>query len=461
MKRIAVVVTLGLLSGCGLQAMKTGTKTEPVFGEVLKQPPLPDTILRDGDTLSYQVQVTPGKGASVPDIAQVQASCAKPEASLLFLESPGTLKADGQPTRFTVMRNLTPAVVGNLKQNAGFNDACAHTPRPDWRLVSGTATQRQLLIDRASLKPAGDNLQFWGAVDEPLILTNKLKKMPYAQTRTHWQVSCPRQTYRTLATFGLNQHNVVTFGSTQSAQGDTPFSAADADTRQLLTAACAPTLAQLPAATPRTKPQETLVPPPLSADVNTAISALGMATPDKTLRHLEEKRDMGYGPMQVDRYLEPSAESGQWRIRNVTKYSTYSSTSFRGLISLTFQSQFELHGISTSAASHLEQLSFTGDWQHMPVGATLGYTTRDLNRNTAEEDRTLARSATCQVKRELPASKINSALTGTAKELNCSTTGDKYSATSTEMYLQDYGYFFTSLSDINGSKTRNTLVKAE
>lgn len=461
MKHIAIVVALGLLSGCSLQALKHGAKTEPVFGEVLKQPPLADSILRDGDTLSYQVQVAPSKGASVPDIAQVQASCAKPEASLLFLESPGTLKADGQPTRFTVMRNLTPAVVDYLKQNTGFNDACAHTPRPDWRVVSGAATQRQLLIDRASLKTAGENLQFWGAVDEPFILTNKLKKMPYAQTRTHWQVSCQRQTYRTLATFGLNENNVVTFGITQSAPMDAPFSAADADTQPLLKAACAPTLAQLPAAIARTKPQETLVPPPLSADVNTAISALEMATPDKALRHLVEKRDMGYGPMQVDLYLEPSAEIGQLRTRNVTKYSTYSSTTFRGLISLTFQSQFEMYGISTSAASHIEQLGFTGDWQHMPVGATLSYTTKDLNRNTAEEDRVLARSTTCLVKRELPAREINSALTGIAKALNCSTTGEKYSATSTEMYLVDYGYFFNSLSEANGTKTRNTLVKAE
>lgn len=457
MYRLAIVVAFSLLSGCSL----TPTKSEPVFGEVLKQPPLTHSILRDGDQLSYQVEVTPSKGASVPDIAQVRASCTTPEASLQFLESPGTLAANGQPTRFTVMRELTPAVVTNLKQNTGFIQACANTPRPDWRVVSGAADQRQFLIDRASLTTVGDSTQFWGAVDEPFILTQKLKKMPYAQTRTHWQINCTRQTYRTLASFGLNQNNIVTFGNTERAPQDTPLRSAEPETQALLNAACSPALAQLPAATPRTKSQQTLTPPPLSADVSTAISALNMPAASKALRHVVEGRDLGYGALQTDRNIEPGAEHGQLRVRNVTKYSTSSTTTFRGLITLTFQSRFELHGVSTSAASHIEQLSFSGDWQHMPVGATLGYNSKDLNRNTAEDDRVLERNVTCVVKRELPASNVNSALSGSAKELSCSATGGQYRATSTEMYLQDYGYFFTTQSDTNGTKMRNTLIKAE
>jgi hypothetical protein len=459
MKHIAVVIALGLLSGCSLQAMKGGPKTEPVFGEVLRQPPLAGSILRDGDTLSYQVAVTPGIGSTVPDVAQVQASCTKPEASLLFLESPGTLNKDGQPTRITVMRTLTPAVVANLKQNAGFIDACARTPQPDWRVVGGT--QRQWLIDRASLKTAGDNVQFWGAVDEPFILTNTLKKMPYAQTRSNWQVSCSRQTYRTLASFGLNQNNVVTFGSLQASPQDAPFSAADAQTQAVFKAACAPALAQLPAAIARTKSQETLTPPPLSADILGAINALGMPEPVKPLRHLVESSESST-TMQYERFIEPNVEGGQFRIRNVSKYSTSSTTSFRGLFNLTFQAQYEWDGLTISAASHLQQLSFTGDWKQMPVGATLGFSSKDLNRNTAEEERVLSRTYTCVVARELPASKVNSALSGNAKELNCSATGEKYNATSTEIYLQDYGYFLTRQSVVNGTyKTRTTLVKAE
>lgn len=91
MKHIAVVVALSLLSGCSLQTMNSRAKAEPVLGEVLKQPPLADSILREGDNLSYQVQVTPSKGSTVPDIAQVRASCASPSASLMYVESPGTL----------------------------------------------------------------------------------------------------------------------------------------------------------------------------------------------------------------------------------------------------------------------------------------------------------------------------------------------------------------------------------
>ncbi|PRA30799.1 hypothetical protein [Pseudomonas poae] len=457
MKHLAVIITLGLLSGCSFKPVKS----EPAFGEVLKQPPLADSILRDGDQLSYQVHVTPSKGSSVPDIAQVRVSCATPEASLLFLESPGTLAANGQPTRFTVMRTLTPAVVDNLKQNASFIDACAHTPRPDWRVVSGTATQRQLLLDRASLKTVGDSVQVWAAVDEPFILTNKLKKMPYAQTRLHWQVSCGRQTYRTLATFGLNENNVVTFGNLETSPQDAAFGSADADTQALLKAVCSPTVAQLPAATPRTKTEETLTPPPLSTDVQQAISALGLPKASKTPGHLSLKRDLGYGPAPMDLYIQPNTEPDQLRIRNVTQYSTYTTTSWRGLFNLTFQSQYKMDGIMVSSASHLQQLSFIGDWQQMAVGATLGYSTVEMNRTTTQDDRALIRNARCVVKRELPASKINSALSGTAKELNCTTTGEKYSAISTVFYLQDYGYFFTSQDDSGTLKVRNSLVKAE
>lgn len=457
MKHLAVFIALSLLTGCSLKPAKNG----PEFGELLKLPPLANSVLRDGDVLSYQVHVTPSKGSNVPDIAQLRASCATPEASLLFLESPGSLAANGQPVRFTVMRTFAPEAVGYLKQNTAFIDACATTPRPDWRLVSGAATERQLLIDRTSLKPVGDSLQLWAAIDEPFILTNKLKKMPYAQTRMHWQVSCGRQAYRTLATFGLNENNVVTFGNIETSPQDQPFSSAETDAQTLLKAACSPTLAQLPTATARTKSEYVLTPAPISPDIEQAINALGMPAPSKTLRHLAQKRDSGYGPKKIDLYLEPKAQSGQLTIRNVTEYSTYVTTTWRGLFNLTFQSQYKMDGINVSTASHLLQLSFIGDWQQMPVGATLGYSTVDMIRTTTQDDRELIRNARCVVKRELPASKINSDLSGTAKELNCTITGEKYSATSTEFYLLDYGYFFSSQNDSATLKMRSTLVKAE
>ncbi|TFY84949.1 hypothetical protein DYL59_27415 [Pseudomonas kairouanensis] len=457
MKPLAVIVALGLLTGCSLKPAKNG----PEFGELLKLPPLANSVLRDGDVLSYQVHVTPSKGSNVPDIAQVRASCATPEASLLFLESPGSLAPNGQPVRFTVMRTFAPEAVGYLKQNTAFIEACATTPRPDWRVVSGAATERQLLIDRASLKTVGDSVQVWAAIDEPFILTNKLKKMPYTQTRLHWQVSCGRQVYRTLATFGLNENNVVTFGNIETSPKDQPFSSAETDAQTLLKAACSPTLAQLPNATARTKSEYVLTPAPISPDIEQAINALGMPAPSKTLRHLTQKRDMGYGPMKMDLYLEPKAQSGQLNIRNVTEYSTYATTTWRGLFNLTFQSQYKMDGINVSSASHLQQLSFIGDWQQMPVGATLGYSTVEMNRTTTQDDRELIRNTRCVVKRELPASKINSDLSGTAKELNCTITGEKYSGTSTEFYLQDYGYFFTSQNDSASLKMRSTLVKAE
>lgn len=462
MKHIAVIIALGLLSGCGAHGMKNAGTADAPYKDMLKKPLLADSVMRDGDDLSYQVHVTLTNNVSVPDVAQLQASCATPSGSLLYMEAPGTPGPDGQPTRITVMRNLAPEVIGELQQNASFTDACARTPRPDWRLVSTTDTQRQLLIDRASLKPIGDKVEVWVAYDEPFILINKLKKMPYAQTRMHWEVSCSRQTYRPLATFNLTPKNTVTFGDVVAVPIDQPFSTAEADARTLLKAACSPTIAQLPAAVTRTKLQQTLTPAPVPAAVTEAISALGMPAANKPLRHLMEKRDLGSSSLRTDVFIEPSAGNSLLKIRRATQFSSAQITTFRGLFSLTFQSDFDLRGMKVSAASNVEQLSFTGDWKQMPIGATLGFKLKELNRNTAEEDRVLSRDTTCVVARELPASDINSTLSGNAKALNCTATGDNYQATSTVMYLQDYGYFFTRQDDIQGKyKTRTTLINAQ
>ncbi|MGY2045505.1 hypothetical protein ACW9I9_24360 [Pseudomonas pergaminensis] len=462
MKHIAVIIALGLLSGCGAHGMKNAGTADAPYKDMLKKPLLADSVMRDGDDLSYQVHVTLTHNVSVPDVAQLQASCATPSGSLLYMEAPGTPGPDGQPTRITVMRNLAPEVIGELQQNASFTDACARTPRPDWRLVSTTDTHRQLLIDRASLKPIGDKVEVWVAYDEPFILINKLKKMPYAQTRMHWEVSCSRQTYRPLATFNLTPKNTVTFGDVVAVPIDQPFSTAEADARTLLKAACSPTIAQLPAAVTRTKLQQTLTPAPVPAAVTEAISALGMPAANKPLRHLMEKRDLGSSSLRTDVFIEPSAGNSPFKIRRATQFSSAQITTFRGLFSLTFQSDFDLRGMKVSAASNVEQLSFTGDWKQMPIGATLGFKLKELNRNTAEEDRVLSRDSTCVVARELPASDINSTLSGNAKALNCTATGDNYQATSTVMYLQDYGYFFTRQDDIQGKyKTRTTLINAQ
>ncbi|NWE17931.1 hypothetical protein [Pseudomonas sp. P7548] len=464
MKRIAVVVALSLLSGCSLQTMNSRAKAEPAFAEVLKQPPLVDSILRDGDDLSYQVQVTPGKGASVPDIAQVRASCATPSASLLFLESPGTPAADGQPKRFTVMRELTPQVIDYLKQNAAFIDACARTPRPDWRVVSSTATQRQLLIDRASLKATADTLQFWGAYDEPFVLINRLQKMPYAQTRLHFQANCSRQTYRTLASFGIHKKNVVTFGKTETSPQDAPFSTAESDTQALLNAACGPAAAleRLPVATPRDKITQTLMPTPLPPAVLDAITALGLAKPDKTLSHLVVKTEFGSSSLQNQVFIETDAASGQLHLRHVSDFSTHDDVTFRGLIPLTYQAQYEFEGLTRTAATTVEQLSFSGDWKQMPTGTTLGFSYTTHERSNERDERNYTRDNLCLVKRQLPASKINSALSGDAKELDCQTIGSGNTTLSTVYYLQDYGYFFSGTrSEARSSKDRMILLKAQ
>ncbi|UUQ65265.1 hypothetical protein NLK61_01035 [Pseudomonas fuscovaginae UPB0736] len=450
MKRIAVVATLGLLSACSLQPARNSGNSAALFGDILKQPPLADSVLRDGDQLSYQAQVASGKVTATPDIAQLQASCAKTDASLLFVESTSKLAADGQPERVTVMRKLLPVVVANLQQNPAFIEACAHTPRPDWRLVGEVEAQRQLLIDRASLKNVAGAWQFWGAIDEPSILINQQKKMPYAQTRLRLQANCTSQTYRSLAEFALNQNNVVTFGKTETATQDKPFDSAEATTQMLLKTVCAGDVAnkleRSPSAVPRNKTALVLTPTPVPATVLAAIDALELPPASKPLRRLVLERNSGSVSLRYELFFEPGAQSGQLHQREVGKYSTSNKITFRGLFNLTFQSQYKNNGLEVSVASNVEQLSFSGDWKQMPVGQTIGFSLKERNRNSSRPESLLSRQDSCLVKRELPASKIHSNLGGIAKELACTSTGEKRVTTSTVYYLQDSGYFFSSKS---------------
>ncbi|WP_017904707.1 hypothetical protein [Pseudomonas asplenii] len=463
MKRIAVIAILGLLSACNLQPARNGSGAQALFGDMLRQPPMADSILRDGDQLSYQAQVASSKSASTPEIAQIQASCSGTEASLLFVESPGKPAADGQPERVTVMSRLLPAVAVNLRQNPGFVEACASTPRPDWRLAGEAEGQRQLLIDRASLKDVGGAWQFWGAVDEPSVLTQQQKRMPYAQTRMRLQANCNNQTYRVRAEFGLNQNNVVTFGKTDSAPQDQPFGSAPATTRALLKAVCVAdtgtALERLPIAVPRSKTARQLTPAQVPATVIAAINALDLP-PATTLLHRQVmERNSAHTSLRYESSFETDPQSGQMRQREKSQYSSSDRITFRGLFSLTFQTQYQDKGLTISQASNVEQLSFSGDWKQMPIGATLGFSFQSRNRDTSRPDRLVSRQESCVVKRELPASKINSSLGGMARELECTNTSEQLITTSTVFYLQDLGYFFTSKSATRGLYKDDTSMR--
>lgn len=214
--------------------------------------------------------------------------------------------------------------------------------------------------------------------------------------------------------------------------------------------------------TPRSEPAQPMTPKPIPATVLAAINALNLPKAPKALTHIVEVHETNARALQNDLFFTAEAASGQLRTRIVSPYSTSYTTSMRGLVPLTFQGQYRDDGVLTYAASNVEQLSFSGDWKQMPVGATLGFSLNERNRSSTGADRMIARDNTCVVIAEVPASTVNADLSGNAKALDCKAVSAKYSTTTSVFYLVDYGYFFTSLRATGGLREiRQTLIKAE
>ncbi|PTT72803.1 hypothetical protein DBR26_04305, partial [Pseudomonas sp. HMWF007] len=127
------------------------------------------------------------------------------------------------------------------------------------------------------------------------------------------------------------------------------------------------------------------------------------------------------------------------------------AVTFRGLLDLAKLSRFSVSkGPSMKDTSSVINLSFSGDWQHMPVNGRLAYkaTFSSTNSLLGKVDER-QENTNCTVVRELSASQLNATLSGSAKELKCSKEGDEYNRVNTYYYLSDYAYFFFARTDKN------------
>jgi hypothetical protein len=94
----------------------------------------------------------------------------------------------------------------------------------------------------------------------------------------------------------------------------------------------------------------------------------------------------------------------------------------------------------------LTNLSFEGDWAHMPVGALLRYTAQEMRlqyTNGGKGPRALVPvddRFSCEVLSQKPASTYHPSLTGTAKVISCIKDTYQYS-TDIYVYLETYGMF--------------------
>ncbi|WP_097305680.1 hypothetical protein [Pseudomonas chlororaphis] len=192
--------------------------------------------------------------------------------------------------------------------------------------------------------------------------------------------------------------------------------------------------------------QETALAPAVQA----TIKHLKLPAAIKPLSYIEAvgtvREQQKSSAVREEYFLRVDPDSGQWLIRSQRDDLQRNELSFMGLVTLQGVTQTPL----LKSVTVLNHLSFEGDWQQMPTGAQLAYTTLSTSKVSgfgAAEPSNRVEVTHCTVKRSLAAAQVNAGLSGEARELRCSLDDDPFAQVSTFYYLRDYAYFFNARSE--------------
>lgn len=451
-----------ILSGC--QATKPAQVTTPeaqpgfaVFNSVLFETPEPNSIVREGDRITYLVTSSPSP--ELHYLARFDAHCSQPDAQMAYRSKAGmSLFAANPRGRSEDSRQLPAEQKSRYLQSAQLKQVCAQTAPPQWRVFSAPEHQDWQMIDRSSLKVTGDEVTFWTARVLPGEMLMPGKNALYGQVRQRWTANCALQQLTALSHFYLDTQSRVLAGSMQTDLKAIGSQSLSADERQLVQVACGKpqSLDQHTQFEGREQSPFELPAPVVAAPVLKAIEALNMPKPEKSIQHLRRVFKDNSQPRQYSdegvrlngrdsTYL--SGKTGnQLTERYEDRRGQWAKATFRGLIVLA-ESQFSSRaGEITIEDKALTNLNFEGDWAHMPVGALLRYTAQEMRlqyTNGGKGPRALVPvddRYSCEVQSQKPASTYHPSLTGTAKVLSCIKDTYQYS-TDIYVYLEAYGMF--------------------
>ncbi|MHC8343688.1 hypothetical protein [Pseudomonas sp. RT6P73] len=453
-----------ILSGCQstkpAHAQITPPEAQPgfaVFNSVLFETPVPNSIVREGDRITYVVTSSPSP--ELHYLARFDANCSQPDAQMAYRSKAGmSLFAANPRGRSEESWQLPAEQKSQYLQSAQLKQVCAQTTPPQWRVFSAPEHQDWQMIDRASLKVKGDEVTFWTARVLPSEMLVPGNNALYGQVRQRWTANCAQQQLTALSHFYLDTHSRVLAGNVQTDLKAISSKSLGADERQLVQVACGK-----PQSLDRYKqfegreqsPFEVPV-PVVAAPVLKAIEALNMPKPEKSIQHLRRVFKDNSEPRQYSdeavrlngrdsKYL--SGEAGNQLTERFKERGSQSvKATFRGLIDLAGSEFSARAGEITIEDKALTNLSFEGDWANMPVGALLRYTAQDMQfryANGGKGPRALVpvdNRYSCEVQLQKPASTYHPSLTGTAKVLSCIKDAYQYS-TDIYVYLEAYGMF--------------------
>lgn len=437
---------LATLSGCATQA----SRVDQMIANTLSQPLVENSIVREGDLLSFEL-LMPEPNGSVRRTMQFEAACSSTQLHLLYLDGAQRVYPF-KAGHYTEARKMSAELYAKLAANPTFVRACADTPKPDWRVVKTDERGNWVLIDAASVKTVKDETRFWAAFDNPTVLNDLPYDAPYAQKREHFAVSCANGTYKELAGYDLDVRNRVSDGRVDSFPTPRNIAGSDGDYELLFKQVCTSPekIAALPVFKPRLKAPPTIA---LTSVQPQVLAALTQFSQDKPARTFKYVRLSGTSTMKgktsnevSEQFISPDAASGQLSIAHRGDGYESQSLSWRNLIQLVSKSTF---GAGMAQSTMLTQLSLTGDWKTLPVGDTVVYKLNRSTLNSLVGTYNHQQVTRCVVERQLQASELNPNLQGSAKALSCRTDDDKYNRVDHLYYLTDYAYFLESSTDKN------------
>jgi len=453
-----------ILSGCQATKPASAQITTPeaqpgfaVFNSVLFATPEPNSIVREGDRITYVVTSSPSP--ELHYLARFDAHCSQPDAQMSYYSKGGMSLFAANPRGRSVESWQLPAEQkSQYLQSAQLKQVCAQTAPPQWRVFSAPEHQDWQMIDRSSLKVKGDEVTFWTARVLPGEMLVPGGKVLYGQVRQRWTANCAAQQLTALSRFYLDTHSRVLAGNMQKDLKAIGLQSLGVDERQLVQVACGKpqSLDQYKQFEGREQSLFELPAPVVAAPVLKAIEALNMPKPEKSIQHLRRVFKDNSVPRQYSddtvrfmgrdsKYL--SGEAGNQLTERFKKQgSQWVKATFRGLIDLA-ESKYRTRAVEiTIEKKALTNLSFQGDWANMPVGALLRYTAQEMlvqSTNGGKGPRTLVQvddRYSCEVQSQKPASTYHPSLTGTAKVLSCTRDAYQYS-TDIYVYLEAYGMF--------------------
>ncbi|WP_407314941.1 surface-adhesin E family protein [Pseudomonas sp. nanlin1] len=452
MQRSLALLAIAVLAGCASQPEAPAPAPAPnpqgarLLSDTLALAPVPASLLREGDTLNYSVLQADG---DTHYLAQVEAACDGSSATLLYLDGARRIYLGSADGKYVPGSRIPAEQLQALKANDAFKQACATTPRPDWRAVKVEGQGEWTLLDRASLQRDGTTVRFWSAFDLPSTELEPPYDAPFAQRRERYAADCQAQSWRLLGLYDVDQNQIVTDGKLFPLAEPQPFSKADPEQQALFAVACAAPgkAAQLPPFKPRNKAPVALQTKGVNAGVLMAIKRLNLPAATVPLHRVVETGTATLKgkskPLREEKLFSVDPATGQMAVRTRGDGYDSSEVSFRGLFALVDTTLFKGDGQSMNNSSGLTSLSFKGDWKTMPVGAELSYSHQGVTTNSVvgEYGKALIVER-CSVEAEVPASTLSARLQGVAKRLSCSAEGDEHKRVDTVYYLPNHGWFF-------------------